>query len=820
MADNYPVPESAAENRVSVSYVGQVTFDFMFQIERPEQLSINYYRLDGTVQPLSYPNDFTVSGIGDHEGGTYTLKNLLPVVGEVLGNYRLTPIERRKDWQNAGDYKADLVNDETNHIYQIMQENRREGRRSLKLPIGETAKEFPRLEDRAGKYLSFDDEGNPAAIASVHDVSIVAGISDAIVTVSGVAPQVVIVADIEDDIRNVSAIRNDVKTVSEISGDVVEVVEMRPEIQAVISDKTNIGIVAGNTPNINKVADADAEIRKVAAIDTDVSKVAAIDTDVTLVSSISADVQTVAGDRVNINAVADNKANIDTVAGSKTNIDAVAANKPNIDAVAGNADNINNVAVNKTNIDKVAANEVRINSVAANEENINAVSGNATNINIAAAHAAEIDTVSSNIAKVVIVSDNMGKVSTVALISNDVSAVADIQLAVQAVAAIGEDVEAVAQNIASVVNVAGNKTNIDIVALNIADIQNASQNMADIKAAPDAATRSETAAGDAENYRDEALAVFANMKGGLAGYVLVKNSDDDYDYTWLQISGLGDMLKSAYDPTGVNGDAFNTDNMYEGSVNAVLTIVERNRLATIPTNANNTNATTVGAALAAPTPSTSLVDGDKIGGVGSGGAVLKTWSWATIKAGIKAFTDTLYATAAQGLKADGAIRFDVAQSLGGVEQQKARDNMFVPSRTDTTMIYDTLDNAKLDKTAQAADSAKLGGKTEAQLPFSGVGQTWQDFTAARVRNTAYQNSTGKPISVSIRCTAGTTTNPHINFSVSIDNINWLEISGSIFDSASNVGWRFASMGPFMIPNGCYYRFDSPSLAHQNWLELR
>lgn len=87
-----------------------------------------------------------------------------------------------------------------------------------------------------------------------------------------------------------------------------------------------------------------------------------------------------------------------------------------------------------------------------------------------------------------------------------------------------------------------------------------------------------------------------------------------------------------------------------------------------------TNSTTVGAALAAPTPSTALADGDKFGGILSGGSKLTTWSWATIKATIKAFTDPLYATSMQGKKADNAVRYD-AQTLTAQEQGQARANI-------------------------------------------------------------------------------------------------------------------------------------------------
>lgn len=50
-------------------------------------------------------------------------------------------------------------------------------------------------------------------------------------------------------------------------------------------------------------------------------------------------------------------------------------------------------------------------------------------------------------------------------------------------------------------------------------------------------------------------------------------------------SGSGDMLKSTYDPNSVEGDAFDMDNMVEGTDTKILTAAER----TILTNTSNTN---------------------------------------------------------------------------------------------------------------------------------------------------------------------------------------------------------------------------------------
>ena len=532
-----------------------------------------------TIKALNI--DYTIAGSSWTSGGSI-LFNVAPPVGVKIVRYRKTQAKQTVDLNNNQRNDAKAAELQLDRLTMALQDTDVLARSAVRTD----SKEGYRLASPvAEKLLAWDEQGKAIVSSTKNLAELDSGIAS--------AQEAAEVA--------VAAKDTTIEAINAVSDDLITVIEMRPEIQAVIADKANIGIVASNTEYINKVADADIQVRKVAAIDTSVSRVAAIDTDVTRVSVISSDVQTVARDRANISAVADNKTSIDTVAGNKTNIDAVAANKGNIDAVAGNADNINNVAVNKSNIDKVAANEVCINAVAANETRINAVACNEANINTVAAHAADIDLVSANMARVVIVADNMGKVASVAVIAGEVVAVADIKAAVQAVAAIGEDVENVSQNIASVVNVAGNQSNIDIVALNISDIQNASQNMTAIKAAPDAATRSETAAGQAKDYRDEASGVFANMKGGAVGYALVKRSADDYDYEWLEITGLGDMTKAVFDPTGVNGDAFSMGNMIETPIAKIMTNAERNKLAGIATGATANIGTVTSVGVAVPT---------------------------------------------------------------------------------------------------------------------------------------------------------------------------------------------------------------------------
>lgn len=97
------------------------------------------------------------------------------------------------------------------------------------------------------------------------------------------------------------------------------------------------------------------------------------------------------------------------------------------------------------------------------------------------------------------------------------------------------------------------------------------------------------------------------------------------------------------------------------------------------------------------------------------------------------------------------------------------------------------------------------GSTTLSIPADGlgVGQTWQNVIGSRSgSDTAYQNTTGKPICVYIE------DDTNADFSVSSNGSTWMDfplVNG--FHPLSAV-----------IPDGYYYRWSGPSPAE--WLELR
>lgn len=68
------------------------------------------------------------------------------------------------------------------------------------------------------------------------------------------------------------------------------------------------------------------------------------------------------------------------------------------------------------------------------------------------------------------------------------------------------------------------------------------------------------------------------------------------DGTWAAPAGGGDMTAATYDPNSVAGDAFDQDNMNDGTTNKNYTAAEKNKLAGIETAADVTDAANVDAA--------------------------------------------------------------------------------------------------------------------------------------------------------------------------------------------------------------------------------
>ena len=91
----------------------------------------------------------------------------------------------------------------------------------------------------------------------------------------------------------------------------------------------------------------------------------------------------------------------------------------------------------------------------------------------------------------------------------------------------------------------------------------------------------------------------------------------------------------------------------------------------------------------------------------------------------------------------------------------------------------------------------------------GVGQSWQ--SVSRAANTTYQNTTGKPIQVSV----GWALSNVAEFKVSSDNSSWVTLSYTAYSS------DYHDVMNAIIPNNHYYKLEGTgTITISKWVELR
>lgn len=119
---------------------------------------------------------------------------------------------------------------------------------------------------------------------------------------------------------------------------------------------------------------------------------------------------------------------------------------------------------------------------------------------------------------------------------------------------------------------------------------------------------------------------------------------------------------------------------------------------------------------------------------------------------------------------------------------------------------DFASNSALHPPTQQSTKAYVDGQD------LGVGQTWQDVSGSRTFSTSYQNTTGKPIMVSITGVSAAGQ----DIQVSTDNATWVKVGqeGRTV-SATNYPWGTQ----FIVPNGHYYRVNGTTTI-LSWSELR
>jgi len=148
---------------ISASTANGVTtvFPYGFKVIQEEDLQI-------TVDGVIVTTGFTVSGLGSDAGGNVTFTTA-PANGAKVVRALVPVLERTTDYQQFGDWLADVVNPDFDRIWLALQYLAQNIGRALKLPIDTTTDQVVTEDaaDRANKCLKFDASGN--VVLSTYD---------------------------------------------------------------------------------------------------------------------------------------------------------------------------------------------------------------------------------------------------------------------------------------------------------------------------------------------------------------------------------------------------------------------------------------------------------------------------------------------------------------------------------------------------------------------------------------------------------------------------------------------------------------------------
>lgn len=134
--------------------LGQDTFAYPFRVDNKTDMNVHI----DTV-PVAQ-GDFTMTGLGDANGGTVILNTPLVADATVL-LFREVPLTQEVDYQPFDAFPAETHEGALDKLTMITQQNAADVSRSLRYPEGDTASPLlPDIPTREAKYLSFDSSGN------------------------------------------------------------------------------------------------------------------------------------------------------------------------------------------------------------------------------------------------------------------------------------------------------------------------------------------------------------------------------------------------------------------------------------------------------------------------------------------------------------------------------------------------------------------------------------------------------------------------------------------------------------------------------------
>lgn len=143
-------------------------FAFNFNVTSEEEVSV-YVIQNSVSSKLSLGSDYTVSFDTEEEDGTVTLSSgsLLPSGSQLL-IVRETPLSQPTSFVSLGRFAPEMHERQLDRFAQVAQEiDAQKGYTLTFSMFEEPLAEAPKLSERAGKVLAFDNDGNPS-VASVN----------------------------------------------------------------------------------------------------------------------------------------------------------------------------------------------------------------------------------------------------------------------------------------------------------------------------------------------------------------------------------------------------------------------------------------------------------------------------------------------------------------------------------------------------------------------------------------------------------------------------------------------------------------------------
>lgn len=168
---------SASTSRVQYDCNGStVAFPFLFGIQETSDIQVILTDSNGTETTLTETTHYVVSAVNsDYESGGTVTTVATYADGYTITLVRNVPITQESDFTEGMPTLYETFEDGLDKLTMIAQQIEEKIDRQLVVPVSEPStisRELPSATARAGKFLGFDDEGEPVAVTEIEGVSL------------------------------------------------------------------------------------------------------------------------------------------------------------------------------------------------------------------------------------------------------------------------------------------------------------------------------------------------------------------------------------------------------------------------------------------------------------------------------------------------------------------------------------------------------------------------------------------------------------------------------------------------------------------------